>query len=118
MVCERRSKIVDYVCPCRVGIECEKECKIILNGEEMEEVNEFKYLGSIMCKHGGTEEEPRERALQGRKVVRSVGRIMNGRSVSVEVKRDLRNTPEPRYMIVMCSWKPNRIVNDSISGHL
>ncbi len=32
-----------------VGIECEKKCKITLNGEEMEEVNEFKYLGSVMC---------------------------------------------------------------------
>ncbi len=75
-----------------MGIECEKECKIILNGEEMEEANEFKYLGSIMCKHGGTEGEIRERALQGRRVAGSLGRIMNGRSVSMEVKRDLRNT--------------------------
>ncbi len=38
-----------------VYIECENECKIILNGEEMEEVNEFKYLGSVMCKHFGME---------------------------------------------------------------
>ncbi len=60
---------MDFVCPYRVGIECEKERKIILNGEEMEEVNEFKYLGSVMCKHGGTEGETWERALQGRKVV-------------------------------------------------
>ncbi len=65
---------------------------LILNGEEMEEVNEFKYLASVMCKHGGTEGETRERALQGRKVVGYLGRIMNGRSVSMEVKRDLRNT--------------------------
>ncbi len=48
-----------------VGGECEQECKIILNGEEMEEVNEFNYLGSVMCKHGGTEGETRERALLG-----------------------------------------------------
>ncbi len=75
-----------------MGIECEKECKIILNGEEMEEVNDFKYLGLVMCKHGGTEGETIERALQGRKVVGSLGRILNGRSVSMEVKRDLRNT--------------------------
>ncbi len=54
----------------RVG----KESKIILNGEEVEEVNEFKYLGSVMCKHGGTEGETRESALQGRKVV-----VMRGR---------------------------------------
>ncbi len=45
MVCERsRSKVVDFVCPYRVGIECEKECTVILNGEEMEEVNVFMYL--------------------------------------------------------------------------
>ncbi len=92
MVCEQsRSEVVDIVCPYRVGIECEKECKMILNVEEMEEVNEFNYLGSVMCKHCGTEGEKRERALQGRKVVGSLGR-MNGRSVSMEVKRELRNT--------------------------
>ncbi len=44
-----------------------------------------------MCKHGGTEGETRERALERRKVVGSLGHIMNGRSVSMEVKRDLRN---------------------------
>ncbi len=66
MVCERSRSEVDCVCPYRVGIECEKECKIILNGEEKEEVNEFKYLGSVMCGHGGTEGETREWALQGR----------------------------------------------------
>ncbi len=63
-----------------------------MNGEEIEEINEFKYLGSVMCKHGGTEGETRERALQGRKVVGSLGCIMKVRSVSMEVKRDLRNT--------------------------
>ncbi len=45
-----------------------------------------------MCKHGGTEGVTRERALQGRKVVGSLECIMNGKSVSMEVKRDLRNT--------------------------
>ncbi len=92
MVCEwTRNEVMDFVCQFRVGIECEKEWKIILNGEKME-VNEFKYLGSFMCKHGGMEGETRERALQGRRVPGSLGRIMNGRSVSMEVKRDLRNT--------------------------
>ncbi len=48
MVCNRsRSEAVDFVCPYRLGIKSEKVCKIILNGEEMEEVNKFKYLGSI-----------------------------------------------------------------------
>ncbi len=77
MVCERsRSEVVDFICPNRVGIKCEKECKITLNGEEMEEANEFKYLGSVVCKHCGTEGETRGRALQGKKVVGSLERIM------------------------------------------
>jgi len=57
----------------------------------MEEVQKFKYLGSIMCKHGSMDGETRERAVQGRKVVGSLGRIMKGRTVSLEVKKGLRD---------------------------
>ncbi len=112
LVCElSRSEVVDFACPYRVGIECKKECKIILNGEEMEEVNEFQYLGSVMCKHGGTEGETRERVLQGRKVVGSLSRMMNGRSVGMEVKRDLRNTvivPTLTYSSETWSWSESQ----------
>ncbi len=38
------------------------------------------------------EGETRERALQGRKAAGSLAHIMNGRSVSLEVRKDLRNT--------------------------
>ncbi len=73
----------------------------------MEEVNEFKYLGSVMRKHGGTG-ETRERALQGRNVIGSLGRIMKGRIVSMEVKRDLRNTViEPTLTYASETWAWN-----------
>ncbi len=111
MVCERsRSEVVDFVYPYRVGIECDKECKIILNGEEMQ-VSEFKYLGSVMCKHGGTEGEIRERALQGRRVAGSLRQIINGRSVSMEVKRDLRSTivvPALTYASETWAWNESQ----------
>ncbi len=73
----------------------------------MEEVNEYKYLGSVMFMHGGTEGKTRERALQVRKVVGSLGRMMKGRSVSMEVKRDLRNTvivPTLTYASKTWTW--------------
>ena len=53
----------------------------------MEEVQEFKYLGSILCKYGSMDGETRETAVQGRKVVGSLGRIMKGRTVGVEEKK-------------------------------
>ncbi len=76
----------------------------------MEEVNEFQYLGSVMCKHGGTG-EIRERTLQGRMVVGSLGRIKNGRSVNMEVKRDLRNTiivPTLTYASETWAWNESQ----------
>ncbi len=112
MDCEQsRSEVVDFLCPYRVGIKCEKECKIILNGEEMEEAIEFKYLGSVICKHGDIEGETREWALQGRKVVGSLECIVNGKSVSMEVKRDLRNTvlvPTRTYASETWAWNESQ----------
>ena len=34
-------------------------CEIVL-GEKMEEVKEFKYLGTVLCKYGEMEREIRE----------------------------------------------------------
>ncbi len=62
-------------------------------------------------KHGGTEGEIKERTLQGRRVVGSLGRIMNGRRVSMEVKRDLRNTiivPTITYASETRSWNESQ----------
>ncbi len=64
-----------------------------------------------MCKHGGKEGETRERALQGRKVVGYLGRIMKGRSVSMKVKRDLRNTviaPTLTYASETWAWNESQ----------
>ncbi len=47
----------------RVGIEYEKEFKIILNGEELDEVNEFKYLESVIGKHGGTGDKKKKKGI-------------------------------------------------------
>ncbi len=52
-------------------------------------MHEFKYLGSILCKYGSMEGETRERAVQGRKVVGSLGRMMKERTISMEVKQGL-----------------------------
>ena len=55
MVFERREvEMVDFNIPYRVSVPAIGKCKVVL-GEKMEEVKEFKYLGTLQCKHGGME---------------------------------------------------------------
>ena len=92
MVFERcRRDVIDFECPYRVRLESPKELDIRLNGERMGEVDEFKYLGSVFCKDGSMDGEMRERAIQGRKVIGSLGRMMRERTVSNDVKKGLRD---------------------------
>ncbi len=58
----------------------------------MEEVSEFKYLGTVSCKHGGMKGEIRERVMKGRSVVGLLTEVMKGRNVSMDVKKGLRNS--------------------------
>ncbi len=68
-------------------------------GEE-EEVNEFKYLGTILYKHGSMEGEIRERTVKGRQVMGALKRVMKGRNVSMAVKMGIRNTVIPQHLWV------------------
>ncbi len=63
---QAREQTIDFAKPYRVGSEAVLGCKIWLGKEKMEEVNELKYLGTILCKHGNMEGEIRERTVKGR----------------------------------------------------
>jgi len=108
MVFERRmSDIIDFARPYRVNEQSELECKINMDGVRLEEVREFKYLGTILCKHGSMDGEIRERAVQGRRVIGSLGRIMKGRNVSMDIKKGLRNSiviPTITYAAETWTW--------------
>ncbi len=43
-------------------------------------MSEFKYLGTVSCKHGGMEGEIREQEMKGRSVVGSFAGVMKGRN--------------------------------------
>jgi len=62
MIFERRkSEVIKFADQYRTRVESQKQCKITMNEPIMEEVNEFKYLGSVLCKYGSMEGEIRER---------------------------------------------------------
>ena len=71
---------------------CEFNCKIEIKGEQLEEVREFKYLGSVLCKYDTMVSEIRERTMLGRREIGELGSVLNGRGMSMEVKRNLRNS--------------------------
>ncbi len=93
MVFERaKEQTINFAKPYRVGSDAVLGCKIWLGKEKMEEVNEFKYLGTILCKHGSMEGEIKERTIKGRQVMGAMERVMKGRNVSIEIKRGIRNS--------------------------
>ncbi len=88
----REIAVIEFASQYRMRAENQRQCKIRMNGQIMEEVNEFKYLGSILCKYGSMDGEIRERATQGRKVIGSLGQVMRERTVSRKVKKALRDS--------------------------
>ncbi len=55
-------------------------------------MSEFKYLGTVLCKHGGMEGDIRDQVMKDRSDMGSLTGVMKGRNVSMDVKRSLRNS--------------------------
>ncbi len=73
----------------------------------MEEVSEFKYLRTILCKNGSMEGEIRERTVKDRQVTGALKIVMKGRSVSMGVKKGIRNSvilPTLSYASKTWTW--------------
>ena len=61
---------------------------IVLNGERMEVVNSFKYLGSCFSSDGGVKEDVSMRVGEGMKTFGAMKRVWSARSVTLNVKRE------------------------------
>ena len=91
-VCERRKLCVNVdksrvMC---VGDIVESSLlNVMLNGERMEVVNSFKYLGSCFSSDGGVKEDVSMRAGEGMKTFGAMKRMWSSSSVTVRVKREL-----------------------------
>ena len=107
MVFERKVKKVNFNTPYRMSVPAVGRCELVL-GEEMEEVKEFKYLGTVLCKHGENEGQRSERAVKGKCVTGSLIWVMRGRNTSMEVKRGLRNILLPTLMYGSETWTWNK----------
>ena len=91
-VCERRKLKVNVgkskVLKCSKGGE-RGGMNVCLNGVRLEEVSEFKYLGSHVTADGSMEKEVGYRVSEGSKVMGAVRGVMRGRSLSMDAKKCL-----------------------------
>ena len=91
-VCERRKLRVN-VNKSKVLV-CSKDggrvvANVCLNGEILEEVDSFKYLGSVVSRKGGVVEDVNARVNEGAKVGGALKSVWKVRSVSMGVKRKM-----------------------------
>ena len=107
-VCERRMLRVNVdkskvMC---VGVNVDPSLfNIMLNGERMEMVNSFKYLGSCFSSDGGVKEDVSMRVGEGMRAFGAMKRVWSGRSVNVRVKRELyERVVVPTIMYGSESW--------------
>ena len=62
--------------------------KVMLNGEALE-VDQFKYLGSVIAANGGVEADVRHRVNEGCKVLGALKGVMKNRGLGMNVKKVL-----------------------------
>ena len=62
---------------------------VMLNGEALEEVDQFKYLGSVIAANGGVEADVRHRVNEGCKVLGALKGVMKNRELRMNVKKVL-----------------------------
>ena len=65
------------------------ETRISMNGEQLEEVDSFKYLGSHVAKAGTVEEEVKYRVKEASKCMGGMKKVMSNRTLGMSAKRRL-----------------------------
>ena len=78
---------------------------VMLNGEALEEVDQFKYLGSVIAANGGMEAVVHHRVNEGCKVLGALKGVMKNRGLGKNVKKILyEKVVMPTVMYGSESW--------------
>ena len=76
----------------------------MLNGEVLEEVDQFKYLGSVIAANGGVEAHVCHRVNEGCKVLDALKGVMKNRGLGMNVKVLYEKVVVPTVMYGLESW--------------
>ena len=113
-VCERRKLRVNVgkskVIRC-IRNEDGSRLNVMLNGEALEDVHQFKYLGSVTAANGGVEADVRHRVNEGCKVLGALKGVMKNRGLGMNVKKVLYEkvvVPTVMYGSHLWGYESNR----------
>ena len=99
-VCERRKLRVNVgkskVMRCTRN-EDGARLNVMLNGEALEEVDQFKYLGSVIAANGGVEADVHHRVNEGCKVLGALKGVMKNRGLGKKVLYEKVVVPTVMY---------------------
>src|SRR5678815_3157944 len=65
------------------------QCEVMLDGEQLEQVSEFKYLGYMLDEKGKDDAECSRKVVNGRKVAGAIKSLVNAKGLSLECARVL-----------------------------
>jgi hypothetical protein len=85
------------------------QCQILLDGEQLEQVSEFKYLGYMLNEKGTDDAECCRKVSYGRKVAGAIKSLVNAKSLSLECTRVLHESmllPVLMYGSEAMVWNP------------
>ena len=106
-VCERRRLRVNVgkskVMRCTRN-EDGARLNVMLNGEVLEEVDQFKYLGSVIAANGGVEADVHHRVNEGCKVLDALKGVMKNIGLGMNVKVLYEKVVVPTVMYGSESW--------------
>src|SRR5678816_433561 len=67
--------------------EDSSQCEVMLDGEQLEQVSEFKYLGYVLDEKGTDDVECSRKVVNGRKVAGAIKSLVNVKGLSLECAR-------------------------------
>ena len=66
-------------------------CKVMLDGEQLEQMSEFKYLGYMVDEKGTDDAECSMKVVNGRKMAGAIKSLVDAKGISLECARVLHD---------------------------
>jgi hypothetical protein len=98
-------------------INTNRQDPILLNGETIQQVNSFCYLGSIMTTSGGADEDVESRVKKAKAAFAQLRPIWNSRKLSLKTKLRLLNSNVMTVLFYGCeTWKTTEEIRRKVQA--